>query len=468
MTRIPYHDRNYVSLPNYAVAQRRRNTDFPGGEDCDDAIDAPELKSQLGDKQAKVRATRVAKTIKRNNERIANKIVKKTTKIKTVRNLKSKSRVEKEPKLNIKNIVPEQQAEFPHWVAAITDEPYSASRDYTPYYSVSSVLVKTGSKFSLPILITRNLGNYSRVNAKCRVIFIKDLTNLPAWLQRNADPDDLSIPEEIASINKILIRGALIEGIDFNQSPDIIKQFDPIQDESHAIIINKFYLTNHHGADLNHFADIPISQQKFFDNWTKELQIDNIEHMRNIRKDIKNLQSNLLVKQMVLGRLNFIHTSLTTSGSKHIADEIARIEQIAGVTKLQYRNGGICFTTEEIWHPDKTETMRYLGQFEVIISLKSSIKFRNLRAATNIVHPHEISNNEVCQGSYFTVLTNAYTQMSYYLVALATLEYIRTVNLEDSAGYHSLIDNFITIRVPDAQAKITKWLSLFNADNDDD
>lgn len=129
---------------------------------------------------------------------------------------------------------------------------------------------------------------------------------------------------------------------------------------------------------------------------------------------------------------------------KETNDVVAKLFSNKKVNNISIYNGGISFLTNDI-HCEHKKIVYNIGKFEIKLGFNydgaRSININNLKWKVRgyqerMNAPHVFSDGKPCLGNAEAVVKDLYANGRYDLVLNFILDYLESVNVDDSAGAH--------------------------------
>jgi hypothetical protein len=172
--------------------------------------------------------------------------------------------------------------------------------------------------------------------------------------------------------------------------------------------------------------------------WVSVLAAETQRQRMQLQERIRELRVELAKAAEDFGKQTFIQQTIKAGLRRKLRKVLDELRAYPLAQQLRVTQNSIVMVTKDIEFVDQKLVHRYLGCYEVTYDLRSGFYIRNLALdptynPDKAIHPHGW-NTDVCLGSYHDALTMALTSFDFYTAFLTVLEFLQTVNPNDSGA----------------------------------
>lgn len=218
------------------------------------------------------------------------------------------------------------------------------------------------------------------------------------------------------------------------------------------MVLGNYIITNFpsHTAWLNSQPVEEVSEEKLLNKWREHIMKGVEDEKRLVEARLEKLTKQAMEEERRLGQLTVLTraaTDNTNAAIKGNLDKLRMIPELASFTPTDF--GFTAITNDMMATREITGEERYCGRFEIQVSLKGSVRARNIASPlADYRNPHG-----TCVGSFGKVFGSALRMFDYYSLVLAVMEYYRMVDEDHDYAFAKIPNS----KTPPAVTHISGW-----------
>lgn len=315
---------------------------------------------------------------------------------------------------------------------------------------------------------------YGQASRAIPIDYLLDHELLREWLREDRQIDNYDIQRVInARINGkrpsktqpfIVVMDVMIEGIHFNtdQYHRIEKLVKIGESDIKYIKLDNLYIADCYRVD--HADKLqpmnPMTEEELYVSWSQYIIRDINANLKHTKEKLIRLERERTNLRMEHARQTLVKNSIDTTAVKVISEILAKLKTIPDIEKMEFREGRIDFTTNDIFL-DYEDKKWYLGKYQIRLDFKKGVSIRNLRLlkTSERIHPHSFEDH-FCLGGYSDTVGACYLNFDYYTLILTVLEFLR--NATDGMSRGNLKAYFGNENNKnDKLYRVTPWMDFF-------